>query len=168
MYEQQNRAAFDTNTGHIPLTPQKSKSKTKMNKKQIDKIVEDIPNIEKEVLSHIGDYIEEPYNIIESYFRGQYLERLVRHQIESYNHFVNYQIQRTIQMFNPVVIHSENDYRCPIEQGEQLFSNLKRRNIKSAMMRFPAESHELSRSGKPIHRKQRFEGIIDWHKKHLT
>ena len=67
-----------------------------------------------------------------------------------------------------LIIHSENDYRCPIEQGEQLFSNLKRRDIESAMMRFPAESHELSRSGKPVHRKQRFEAIINWHKKHLT
>ena len=63
-----------------------------------------------EVLSHLGNYIEEPYNIIESYFEGKHLDRLVRHQIESYNHFINYQAQRTIQMFNPVVIHSENDY----------------------------------------------------------
>ena len=62
------------------------------------------------MLEHLGNYIEEPFNIIESYFQGQYLERLVRHQIESYNHFINYQIQRTIQMFNPVIIHSENDY----------------------------------------------------------
>ena len=36
-----------------------------------------------------------------------------------------------------LIIHSENDYRCPVEQGEQLFSNLKRRSIKCAMMRFP-------------------------------
>ena len=63
-----------------------------------------------EVLSHLGNYVEEPYNIIESYFEGKHLDRLVRHQIESYNHFINYQVQRTIQMFNPVVIHSENDY----------------------------------------------------------
>ena len=62
------------------------------------------------LLEHLGNYIDEPFNLIESYFEGQYLERLVRHQIESYNHFINYQIQRTIQMFNPVVIHSENDY----------------------------------------------------------
>tara|TARA_Y100001960_G_scaffold37115_1_gene35023 strand:- start:5303 stop:7165 length:1863 start_codon:yes stop_codon:yes gene_type:complete len=66
-----------------------------------------------------------------------------------------------------LIIHSENDFRCPVEQGEQLFSNLKRRNVDSAMMRFPAESHELSRSGQPVHRKQRFEAIINWHKKHL-
>ena len=67
-------------------------------------------NLEQALLSHLGNYIEEPYHIIESYFQGQHLERLVRHQIESYNHFVNYQIQRTIQMFNPVTVHSENDY----------------------------------------------------------
>ena len=64
----------------------------------------------KHVLSELGDYIEEPYHLIESYFQGQHLERLVRHQIESYNHFINYQIQRTIQMFNPVTIRSENDF----------------------------------------------------------
>ena len=63
-----------------------------------------------DVLSHLGEYIDEPYHLIESYFRGKHLERLVRHQIESYNHFINCQLQRTIQMFNPVTIHSENDY----------------------------------------------------------
>jgi len=66
-----------------------------------------ISSQEKSVLSHLGEYLEEPYKIIESYFGGQHLERLVRHQIESYNHFINFQIQRTIQMFNPVTIHSE-------------------------------------------------------------
>lgn len=65
---------------------------------------------EKKLLEHLGQYIEEPYHIIESYFEGQHLERLVRHQIESYNHFVNYQILRTIQMFNPVTIRSDNDF----------------------------------------------------------
>lgn len=76
-------------------------------KKEIEKTV----NTEgKQVLSHLGEYIEEPYHLIESYFHGQHLERLVRHQIESYNHFINYQVQRTIQMFNPVNIRSENDF----------------------------------------------------------
>ena len=62
------------------------------------------------VLSHLGEYVEDPYTVIETYFEGKYLERLVRHQLESYNHFVTYQIQKTIDMFNPVVIRSENDY----------------------------------------------------------
>jgi len=68
------------------------------------------------VLGHLGDYIEEPFTILESYFRNQPYDRLVRHQIESYNHFINYQIIRTIQMFNPVVIHSENDFVPELNQ----------------------------------------------------
>ena len=67
-------------------------------------------NKDKSVLDHLGNYLEEPYEIIESYFEGQHLDRLVRHQIESYNHFINYQIQKTIDMFNPVTIHSDHDY----------------------------------------------------------
>ena len=55
-------------------------------------------------------YIETPWNIIESYFKGQQLERFVRHQLESYNNFVGYQIIKTIEMFNPVHIASEQDY----------------------------------------------------------
>ena len=78
--------------------------------KQIEYIHANITNDETKLLEHLGNYTEEPFHIIESYFEGQHLDRLVRHQIESYNHFVNYQILRTIQMFNPVTIHSENDY----------------------------------------------------------
>jgi len=55
-------------------------------------------------------YIEPPWTIIESYFRGQHLDRFVRHQLESYNNFVGFQIIKTIEMFNPVKICSEQDY----------------------------------------------------------
>ena len=61
-------------------------------------------NIEK------NPYIEDPWVVIESYFKDQHLDRLVRHQLESYNNFVGYQIIKTIEMFNPVHIKSENDY----------------------------------------------------------
>ena len=44
------------------------------------------------------------WKVIESYFQNQHLERMVRHQIESYDHFVNNQIKKTIEMFNPVTI----------------------------------------------------------------
>lgn len=55
-------------------------------------------------------FIETPWTIIESYFKDKHLERLTRHQIESYNNFVGLQIVKTIEMFNPVNIKSENDY----------------------------------------------------------
>ena len=56
------------------------------------------------------NYVEEPWNVINSYFHGKHLKQLVRHQLESYNDFVSFQIQRTICMFNPVHICSEQDY----------------------------------------------------------
>ena len=55
-------------------------------------------------------YVETPWAIIGAYFKNQHLKRLVRHQIESYNDFVNNQIQKTIEMFNPVSVASEHDY----------------------------------------------------------
>ena len=67
-------------------------------------------NLEKEIKDNLGRYIETPWTVIESYFKDQHLTQLVRHQLESYNNFVNYQIQKTIDMFNPVQICSENDY----------------------------------------------------------
>ena len=62
------------------------------------------------LLDHLGDYIQEPFDVLGSYFDGKPLERLTRHQLESYNQFVTFQMQRTIDMFNPIVIHSDNDY----------------------------------------------------------
>ncbi len=67
-----------------------------------------------------------------------------------------------------LVIHSETDWRTPIEQGEQLFAALKLRGVPTEFIRFPAgESHELSRSGSPKHRIERFEAILEWHGRYL-
>lgn len=53
---------------------------------------------------------EEPWVLIQSYFKNHHLKQLIRHQLESYNYFVNTQIENTIEMFNPVNICSEHDY----------------------------------------------------------
>jgi len=67
--------------------------------------------LQREIFDITKDlYIETPWNIIESYFKGHHLERFVRHQLESYNNFVGYQITKTIDMFNPVRIASEQDF----------------------------------------------------------
>jgi len=55
-------------------------------------------------------YKEEPWKLINSYFQGKHLKQLVRHQVESYNNFVQFQIKKTISMFNPVNIVSQHDY----------------------------------------------------------
>jgi DNA-directed RNA polymerase beta subunit len=64
-------------------------------------------------------YIETPFELIGSYFKGQHLERLVRHQLESYNNFVGYQIIKTVEMFNPVHIASDLDFD-PIKKKHSL------------------------------------------------
>jgi DNA-directed RNA polymerase II subunit RPB2 len=58
----------------------------------------------------VDKYIEEPHTIIDSCFRGRHLKRLIEHQIESYNDFIEYQVPRTISMFNPIHISSEQDF----------------------------------------------------------
>jgi|TARA_B110000483_G_scaffold78777_1_gene98140 DNA-directed RNA polymerase II subunit RPB2 len=67
-------------------------------------------NLEKDISENLGKYLETPWAVIESYFKDQHLTQLVRHQLESFNNFVNIQIQKTIDMFNPVQICSENDF----------------------------------------------------------
>ena len=75
-------------------------------------------------------YIETPWNIIESYFQGHHLERLVRHQLESYNNFVGHQIIKTIEMFNPVHIASEQDFNPTFKKyGLEIFVTFENFNI---------------------------------------
>ncbi len=66
-----------------------------------------------------------------------------------------------------LILHSEKDYRCPIEQGEQFYIALKKLGVPTKFVRFPDETHELSRSGKPKHRKERLEHIVEWFGKYL-
>lgn len=67
-----------------------------------------------------------------------------------------------------LVLHSEHDFRCPVEQGQQLFTLLATKGVETEMLLFPpGEGHELSRSGKPKHRRERFEAILEWHQRHL-
>ena len=63
-------------------------------------------------------------------------------------------------------IHSDEDYRCPLEQGLQMFTALKDRGVPSRLCLFHGENHELSRSGKPKHRVRRLQEITDWFEAH--
>lgn len=66
-----------------------------------------------------------------------------------------------------LIIHSEQDWRCPIEQGQRLFVALKNRGAEAELLLFPGEGHELSRTGRPQHRRQRFDAILQWWAKYL-
>jgi dipeptidyl aminopeptidase/acylaminoacyl peptidase len=61
-----------------------------------------------------------------------------------------------------LIIHSEEDYRCPISQAEELWVALRLLGRDVTFYRFPGENHELSRSGSPVHRRMRAEIILDF------
>jgi len=62
-----------------------------------------------------------------------------------------------------LILHSERDYRCPIDQGEQLFTLLRRLGRKNVeFVRFTGDGHNLSRSGKPRNRMLRLRAIAHW------
>ena len=66
-----------------------------------------------------------------------------------------------------LIVHSEQDLRCNIEQAEQLFTVLRLMKKDVELVRFPGESHELTRSGNPVHRVQRFELMLEFFDRHL-
>lgn len=66
-----------------------------------------------------------------------------------------------------LILHSEQDYRCPIEQAEQLFASLKYLDKTVAFVRIPDEGHELSRSGTPSRRMARLHHLLGWFDRHV-
>jgi len=66
-----------------------------------------------------------------------------------------------------LIIHSDKDHDCTIDQGETMFGALKKLKKDVELVIFPGESHNLSRTGKPIHRMERLEHIVRWFNKYL-
>ncbi len=65
-----------------------------------------------------------------------------------------------------LIIHSENDYRVPISEAEQLFTFVRRTGGTVQMVRFPREGHEMTRSGEPEHRVSSLTHMIEWFDKY--
>nr|WP_308215419.1 prolyl oligopeptidase family serine peptidase [Sinobaca sp. H24] len=66
-----------------------------------------------------------------------------------------------------LIMHGEQDFRCPIEQGEQLFIGLKKLGKTVGFLRFPHSNHELSRGGPPALRIHRLEYMAEWFNRYL-
>ena len=66
-----------------------------------------------------------------------------------------------------LVLHSEQDLRCPLSQALRYYAELKLAGVETELLVFPGENHELSRSGRPWHRRQRFDAILAWWRRFL-
>lgn len=71
------------------------------------------------------------------------------------------------QVSTPVLLlHGENDQRCPIEQSEQWFNALRRLGKEVEFIRFPGASHAMAATGRPQQRRARLKAIADWLESH--
>ena len=66
-----------------------------------------------------------------------------------------------------LIIHSDQDYRCPLGQAQELFYALKIHNVPTEMIIFKGENHGLSRTGKPVNLVERINRLIGWFDKYL-
>lgn len=71
---------------------------------------------------------------------------------------------RTPTMF----IHGEEDYRCPIEQSEQMYTALRMNGIDSMLVRYQGDSHEHARRGIPANMRDRLERKLGWFRKYCS
>ncbi len=71
-------------------------------------------------------------------------------------------------MNTPLLIEQqEQDYRCAMEQGEQMFMALRARDVPVEFVRYPNESHGMSRNGQPHHRTERLDRHLAWFARYL-
>lgn len=66
-----------------------------------------------------------------------------------------------------LLMHAEQDLRCPIEQAEQLYTALKVLDRTVQLVRYPHENHDMSRSGRPWNRIDRMDRIVEWFGRYL-
>jgi dipeptidyl aminopeptidase/acylaminoacyl peptidase len=112
------------------------------------------------------------YNLM-SFFGTTDVPRLIEYEFETlafddpekmwhYSPFAYVRKMRTPLL----LIHSDNDYRVPIADAEQMFTALKKLRRTVEFVRYPREGHELSRSGEPEHRIDRLERMTGWFDKY--
>ncbi len=72
-----------------------------------------------------------------------------------------------IGVVHALVVHGEEDHRCPIGQGEQLYMTLLDAGVETEFVRYPGGSHLFLLSGPPAHREDFLTRTIAWFRDHL-
>jgi dipeptidyl aminopeptidase/acylaminoacyl peptidase len=66
-----------------------------------------------------------------------------------------------------LIVHGEQDHRCPIGQGEALFVGLVKAGVETEFVRYPGGSHLMFHSGPPAHKVDYYTRIRDWFTDHF-
>lgn len=102
----------------------------------------------------------------------------IGYYFSEWQHFANMKSVNKLWEFSPLkyaenvetpllILHSEKDFRCPIEQAEQFYITLKSLEKEVGFVRFPESDHNLSRTGLPNLRIARLTQIVEWFEKYL-
>ncbi len=102
------------------------------------------------------------FNAIESGVQDPWSESGMRKLLEM-SPITHAKKARTPTLF----IHGEEDYRCPIEQSEQMFSALRLNGVHTVLARYPGDSHEHARHGVPKNMLDRLQRKLDWFNEYL-
>jgi len=112
--------------------------------------------------NRLMQFASSDYNVQEYYgFKAWPWEKPMAYLKQSPNHFAHRITAPTL------IIHSENDLRCPIVQADELFTILKSQGGTVEYIRFEGESHGLSRGGRPLNRLERLDRIVDWFHRYI-
>lgn len=118
-------------------------------------------------------------------FKAAVTQRSISNWISFYGtsdigpHFVQFQLQNNVSQMEELwkmsplayaenaqtpllLIHGDEDLRCPKEQAEQFYTAMKRQRVDTKLVTFPQSNHGLSRNGLPNLRKERLQHIVDW------
>jgi dipeptidyl aminopeptidase/acylaminoacyl peptidase len=66
-----------------------------------------------------------------------------------------------------LILHGEEDYRCSVTEADQLFGALRKMKRPVELVRYPGGSHAFAHVGKPSHRRDAMERVVDWFQRHL-
>lgn len=108
--------------------------------------------------SDIGFWFNSAYMGIDDPWREDSIRKLMDHSPIS-----KVKNAKTPTMF----IHGEEDYRCPIEQAEQMFVALKMNGVDTELVRYQGDSHEHARSGKPKNMVHRLTTKMEWFDRYM-
>lgn len=158
-----------------------------------DYVLEKHPNIDKNnVYLAGGSYGGFMTNWIVGHtnrFKAAVTQRCISNWISFYGtsdigpHFVEFQLQQDLSNMEELwrmsplayaqkvetpllIIHGEEDLRCPQEQAEQMYIAMKKKGVETKLITFPKSSHGLSRMGLPNLRLERMSAISDWFEQH--
>tara|TARA_B110000116_G_scaffold90817_1_gene79035 strand:+ start:1104 stop:3080 length:1977 start_codon:yes stop_codon:yes gene_type:complete len=103
---------------------------------------------------------------------GYHLDKIEHSNIMPWDDIMTYYNRSPVSQIHKVktptlVVHSEKDYRCTIDQGEQLYAALHLLGIKTKLLRFKYENHELSRLGKPRNKLIRMNEYLKWFNEYM-